>query len=227
MKPNATTQLSAPSPTTARVRTSPAPSSALLLALSALAVAFPAHASVSTSKCFDFNTRVIAALHEAPVKAGGDSVESGKRSDGTAWAAVRGGVNKPFPALLARLLDPETTRDPQVNEFKVEKVESPQYLAYIRRKNMVKQLLIMEVRWVEDWVYAVVEGTPQDPKTVVISYQKSEGTQFMERFCGSIVLRHTAGETTEVSQYEESRITGQGVSDRVSGLNDLLAKLRK
>lgn len=189
-----------------------------------LVVAAPASA---VGPCFDFSAKVTAPLREAArAKGEGDATEQGTREDHTVWAALRGEVRQPLGKVLERLLNHETTRDPSVDELRVEKLEAAQYLALHRVRSLVKPFLFVEVRWTEEWGYALAKGTAAEPEEVVISYQKTEGTSHMEHFCGSIVLRRAGAEATDVSQYEEARITGRSAQATVDGLAMVLKRLR-
>ncbi len=175
--------------------------------------------------CFDLRAPVVAALCEAP-RGAGDVLEKGARPDGTTWAALRGEVRQPLSSVLRRVLNHETFRDPSVDEVRVEQVEAPLVLARHRVRYLVKPFLFIEVRWTEDWAYALASGTVEQPEEVVVSYQKVEGSSHLHHFCGSLVLRRLGPGVTEVSQYEESRIDQHSVQDTVEGLELVLRRLR-
>ena len=62
--------------------------------------------------------------------------------------------------------------------------------------------------WTEAWAFSLVEGTPQSPQRVVVSYQKVAGTGHIERECGSYVLQSREDGTTDLSLYEEVKAAG-------------------
>ena len=173
--------------------------------------------------CFDFRTKVTQPLKELP-KGPGDVSQNGTTADRVYWAAARGEVQKPIEKVLAKLLDHETTRDTTISQVVVEPQEKGIYLARHKVQLTVK-VLFMYIRWTEDWAYALVDGTPEAPNTIVISYQKTEGTQHMSNFCDSMVLRRTPT-GTDVSQYQQGRVTGRSPQAMQEFLKTVLQRLR-
>jgi hypothetical protein len=179
------------------------------------------------ARCFDFNTKVVTALRPPPASASaGDVVEAGERAGDIIWTKVRGQIAKAPTRVLALLLNHETMRNPKIDAMTVKKLVSSQYLARHSVSYEVRPFPLVKVRWTEEWGYAVAEGTDQAPTAWVISYEKTEGTSYIEHFCGSIVLRRLSDTLTDMYRYEESKITRHGQSDQTKGLKGLLAKLR-
>jgi hypothetical protein len=175
--------------------------------------------------CFDFSHQVLAAIREvAPNPKGGDSEEIGTLPDNTRWAALRGQVDHPIEKVLEHLLEHEVMRDPRNTSVEITKMAPGPYLAR-HRVNVLVKMLFMKVTWVEDWVFALAEGTLEKPDKIVMSYQKTEGTSHIARFCDSLVLRRTPT-GTEVSHYQEGRITGRSSQAMLEFLKLVLTRLR-
>lgn len=179
-------------------------------------------------RCFDFNTKVTKPLGKMlPLKPGQDTSDLGDLKDGVNWASLRGTVKKPIKKVLDLLLDHKTTASPRVDEMEVAKVESPNYLARHDVKFLIKPFLFVKVRWTEQWAYTLVDGTPADPKEVLVSYQKVEGTSHIEHLCGSVVLRKLGPNETDVYQYEEAKATQRSAKDTLKGNIGTLKTLRE
>jgi hypothetical protein len=178
--------------------------------------------------CFNFNAEKISKpLQELEIgnelKMHGTAAEDKKST----WAKVRGTVPKPLKAVLALLLDHNTTKSPKVDEMKVFKVESPHYLELHKVHYEINPFPLIWVKWDEQWAYALIKGSAAEPEEVLISYQKSEGTSHIEHLCGNIELKKLNESTTDVYQYEEAKATNRTSEDTMNGLIGTLETLRK
>lgn len=177
--------------------------------------------------CFDLSQPVTKPLVEAPSgESTGDQGDSGTKTEGRAWARLRGRVAKPIARVLAMLQDHQLMRDPSIDELAVERRDRGPHLARLRVHSRVKPFLFVRVEWTDEWAYTLVEGTPEAPQKIVVAYQKIAGTSNIAHFCGNVVLRRLDAATTEVYQYEESKITGRSQREQAESLVSLLALLR-
>lgn len=189
--------------------------------------------ALADTTCFDFGAAVTKPLKEPPTdvsrpRNGQDESASGTTphdSDVT-WAWVRGVVKKPIEQVYALLLDHNTTKSPKA-EIEVEKIESPIYLALHRVKFTIRPFPLVRVQWIEDWAYALAAGSREHPETIVISYQKTEGTTHIRELCGSVVLRKVSEKTTDLYEYEQAKATRRSVVDTLNGVKGTLATLRR
>lgn len=181
--------------------------------------------AASEAVCFDFSHKVVAPIREVAANPkGGDAEEIGTLTDNTRWAALRGMVDHPIEKVFKQLVDYEVMRDPRNTSVEITKVPSGPYLAR-HRVNVLVKMLFMKVTWAEDWAFALAEGTPEKPDKIVISYQKTEGTSHIARFCDSLVLRRAAN-GTEVSHYQEGRITGRSSQAMLEFMKLVMTRLR-
>lgn len=158
---------------------------------------------------------------------GEDKSASGEAGDGVNWAAVRAQAGKPIATLYQLLLDHGNTRSPRVDEMALEKLENPAYLNLELVRFLIKPFLFVKIRWTEEWGFALAEGTVQDPREIVVSYEKTDGTSHIEHLCGNMVLRKLTDKSTDVFLYEEAKATGRKVKDTLDGLLGTLKTLRK
>lgn len=179
--------------------------------------------------CFDFNTKVTKPMKDPlPLKQNEDNSAFGKYDhNGVTWASLRGMVNKPMKQVLAMLLDHNTTKSSRVDDMEVIELKSPNYFARHDVKFLIKPFPLIKVRWTEQWAYALLSGTLDDPQEVLISYQKTEGTNHIEHLCGSVVLRRHGPNTTDVFEYEEAKATQRTPEDTLNGNLGTLKTLRK
>ncbi len=177
--------------------------------------------------CFDLSQPVTKPLVEAPPgESPGDQIDSGTTNEGRVWARIRGRVAKPIERVLAMLQDHQLMRDPSIDELLVERQERGPHLARMRVHSVVKPFPLVRLEWTDEWAYTLVKGTPEAPQTIVIAYQKIDGTSAIAHFCGNLVLRRLDAATTEVYQYEEAKIIGWSQRKQAESLAELLALLR-
>lgn len=69
---------------------------------------------------------------------------------------------------------------------------------------------IITVEFDITWRHGAVEGTVSDPELVAIRYQKTNGTEFIDRLEGSIVLRPVEDGITELDMVEHLEATAAG-----------------
>lgn len=193
-------------------------------ALLALTVT-PSAAAAEPSLCFDFDKKYEASpIKEAP-RGTADTQQTGMLPDAlTQWATVRGEVPLAIERVLRLLQEQQVVRDPSVVEMTLETRNPGPYL-FRQLKRQTAKRFIFTASWQEEWVYALTEGTRSAPNTVVVSYQKFEGTSHMAHYCGSIVLRRT-DHGTDVSWYREARITRRSAQAEIDAMKRYLQRLR-
>lgn len=174
------------------------------------------------AKCFDFNAKTVKPLHAVT-----DKPDSGKLETGQVWASTQSLIDKPIGQILKLLLDHNNTRSPRINEMDVEQLKDPNYLAHHLVKFVIKPFLFINIRWTEEWAYAIAAGTEENPSEVVVSYEKIDGTSHIEHLCGSIVLRKLGDAQTKVFLYEQAKATQRTAEDTLKGIEGTLKSLRE
>ena len=184
--------------------------------------------SVAFANCFDFKAKIIKPLHgESALKANDDVKDFGKADKNLTWALTRGEVKKPIQSVLSLLLNHNTTKSPRFHDLDVVTLQDSNYLSRHYVKFKIKPFLFITVEWEEEWGYALADGTPSEPKEIVISYEKVEGTSHIEHLCGSMVLRKLTASSTDVFMYEEAKATQRTATDTMNGVYGTLETLRK
>jgi hypothetical protein len=176
----------------------------------------PAWADDSASElCFDFAHPVQAPLQPAaafaaakPVDPDSDAVVSGLRTEGGGWATARGRLSAPIGSVLAVLRDHTTLKDPKDCDLRFEHEKRDGWLDFENVEVTLHPFPLVSVSWKEQWGFKITEGTETVPKKVVISYQKTEGTNHIRHFCGNIVLTaRPSKKDTDIAIYEETDAT--------------------
>lgn len=189
---------------------------------------FRPSAAHSEELCFDLSKRVTSplmspiALNEAI-----DTSASGERERHLKWGAVRGVVPKPIPQVLKSLLDPRIIKGPDQKGVKVTTQDRPGYLSLQEIEMTIRPLPFVSISWKEQWEYVLLEGTSAVPKAVLVSYQKTEGTSHIDRFCGSILVKALDDKKTDLFFYEEIKAARRSKEDIVQGHYGTLEALRK
>jgi hypothetical protein len=156
--------------------------------------------------CFDFSKAVnepllkpIALLKDE------DNFETGVAPYEVIWSAARGVVNLPVSKIMPWLLDHSEWKDVSRTKLTLEKVPSPHYLELHRLSVDANVFAFIWLHWVEEWGYRILKGTPTAPKSLLVSYQKVEGTGHITRLCGSVLVNAIGNNKSDVSFYEEAK----------------------
>ncbi|MEO5970320.1 MAG: hypothetical protein ABIQ95_10375 [Bdellovibrionia bacterium] len=188
-------------------------------------------AATSTPLCFDFNVPVKAPLktYNFGKSTNKDTTESGKLPDskGGIWGSALGKVELPIQSIYQLLLDHYTIKNPEKVKLKVYPQERNGYQDF-HVLMVTASAVVFKVNWEEEWAYKIIDGTSANPKKVVISYQKTTGTDYIPHLCGSIVLNSLGPKLTEVYLYEEVNALGKrSPQDTVKGHIGTLNTLRQ
>lgn len=144
-------------------------------------------------------------LKPPPLKPGSIQSHEGKRgSDGAEYAGARAVVRKPLKDLYLWLLDHTNWKDMSKTRLKTVESKKPGYLAFHTVEVDVNVWAFIRIQWVEEWAYALVEGTLKEPKEIQVSYQKKSGTSHLTKLCGSVTLKAMGPRETDVYFYEEA-----------------------
>jgi hypothetical protein len=189
-----------------------------LLLTAGLAAAVPVSAAeLPPGPCFDFSHKIVAPIVPAiPLVPGQDNHVFGTSPGGVAWASGRVILDMPAAAAYATLLDHRNFKDMKRTTITTTVVDQPNYMAF-HLVDIVVTLralfLKMELPWTEAWGYSLVDGTPDAPRAIVVSYQKVAGTDHIKRQCGSYVLQAREDGTTDLSLYEEVKADRRSARD--------------
>jgi hypothetical protein len=184
-----------------------------------------------TGPCFDLRGRVVEPLSPPiPLVPGHDSHVFGTYPSGVDWAAGRAVLDVPVESVLSRLLDHRNVKDMTRTTLTTTVLDRPGYIAF-HLVDVVVTLralfLKVTVPWTEAWAYALVDGAPQAPRRVVVSYQKIAGTGHIEHQCGSYVLQARDDGTTDLSLYEEVKADRRSAEDTRNMHRGILRSLRR
>lgn len=203
---------------------------ALIVGLGAFLLFTNAQAEEPKAPCFDLTQPSTALLKAAPTKF---EIEKDVSSFGTDsktnndWGQVSGVIKKPITNLIEQLVDPKTIRDNDNTTVKVQELKIPGFLKRFQEKIIIKPFLFITIEWTEDWGISVKDGTLKAPKSVVVAYQKTEGTSHIKHFCGNMVLETQKDGSTGIFLYEEVQADRRSAEDVMNGLIGTLRTLRK
>jgi hypothetical protein len=205
--------------------------SPLLLAAAMGLCATPVLAADLTGPCFDLRGTVVEPLSAPiPLVPGHDSHVFGTYPSGVGWAAGRAVLDVPIEGVLARLLDHRNVKDMTKTTLTTTVVDRPEYMAFhlVDIEVTLRALFLkVAVPWTEAWAYRLVEGSPQAPRRIVVSYQKVAGTGHIKRQCGSYVLQARDDGTTDLSLYEEVKADRRRPEDTRNMHRGILRNLRR
>ncbi len=194
----------------------------------ALSLLLSSGGTVQAGECFDFSKKVTEPLKEPIVlNETIDTSISGQTQSGVRWGSARGVVRKPIASAIERLLDPKTIKGPENRGVSIEKMQRPGYFAFRSVEMTVRPFLFISISWKEEWAYSLLRGTDAAPERILISYQKTEGTSHIERFCGSILVSKIDQNRTDLFFYEEIKAARRSPEDIIRGHIRTLESLRK
>jgi hypothetical protein len=181
--------------------------------------------------CFDLSKVSLKLLKEEPKlfsMPGKENSEFGtEEKTGYQWAKADGIVEKPISELLKRLQNPMTTRNPEITKLEVTEVPVLDAILKQKIKIKVRPVFFMTLEWEEEWLFSTKKGTPGNPESIVISYQKTSGTSHIQHFCGNILLQKIDPHTTGVYLTEEILASRRSARDVYQGLLGTLRILRE
>lgn len=182
--------------------------------------------------CFDFTTTVVEPRRPPlPMLDGRDNSAFDTTAAGVAWASTRARLEVPLRDVYARLLDHRNHKDMRKTVLTTTKLERPGYLEFQRVDVVVTvRALLVKVKlpWSEEWGFALAEGTPDQPRRIVASYQKLPGgTKHMKHQCGSYVVQAIDEASSDLSLYDEVIADRRDARDTRDMQAGILANLRR
>jgi len=181
----------------------------------------------SARKCFDLAVPVTEPLHPPiPLIDGRDNTAFATYPDGIDWAAARGVIREPIEVVYSRLLDHRNLKDMSKTKLETQVFERPGLLEYHLVSVAVTLNVVFfkkTITWSEEWGFSLAGGTRERPEKIVASYQKLDGTKYLQHQCGSYVLQRLPTGFTDISLYEEVRASHRSARDT---LNMHLGNLR-
>lgn len=194
----------------------------LLVTLSSLSVLAAAPVS---ARCFDFSQKVVHPLRAVPAEKGREVREGGKTPAGRAWVGYRSQFPQPVSRVLQLLLDHNLTKG-EADEAVATLQPSEHYLALQNVKFRTTPVPLIKLTWTEEWAYALKSGTVESPEEIVINYEKTDGTHFIQYMCGSIVVRRTDDGASDVYWFEEAQVTQRSAKDMQATLESIFNLIR-
>lgn len=193
--------------------------------LLAIPLAAPGDGAEVTAPCFDFTTQIVEPMRPPiPMIAGQDNNVYGTYPNGVDWAATRALVELPIRAVYERLLDHRNVKDMKKTTLSTTVLDRPGYLEFHRVDVTVylrALFLKVKIGWTEEWAYALLDGTREEPRAILVSYQKAGGTRYLKHQCGSYLMQAHGETATDLSLYDEvvaSRRSAEDTRDMQAGI---------
>lgn len=157
-----------------------------------------------------------------PTLGQGLTMTSGER-DGLYWAHARGLVEADAGAVWEALRNPEVCADRrEVDEYTWEDNVLPEFDFSFVFHNTVRNPVT--VNYDLTWVHELQEGEISDPASVVIRFDKTDGTQFIDKLAGSVVVTAT-DQGTEIAFQEHLEAALRDETTLEQYLTDLFADI--
>jgi hypothetical protein len=142
------------------------------------------------------------------------------------WAAGGTCILRPIRDVWSVLHNYELLKWDGVDDIEVTGLPPPQndVIDYDSVKYIVHNFIT--VSWTMEWVHALSEGSLQDPKQVVVRYQRVSGTHYVPFWEGYIVLHKLTDTVTGVEMLDRLKASRTGENDCRGNVTDLIAKMR-
>ena len=189
-----------------------------------------AGADGSRSTCFDLSEAITEPLRPSiPLLEGSDNTAFATHPNGIAWAAARAVIRRPIEVVYLKLLDHRNVKNMRKTELDTQVFERPGLLEYHLVSVVVTLKVVLlkkTIAWSEEWGFSLAEGTRDKPDRIVASYQKVDGTKYLEHECGSYVLQRLGDDATDISLYEEVKAPRRSARDTMNMHLGILRNLR-
>ncbi len=156
----------------------------------------------------------------------GTKTAKGKSTEERVWAAVQGESGRPVSALLKELLSHETTRAGKVTKMEITPHEDRNFLARQSVRFEVDPMPFVSVDWTETWAFSLLSGRASEPREILGSYEKVDGTSHIEHLCGNFLITRARPSKSRIYIYEEAQATGRSEDDTLNGILTTLKKLQ-
>jgi hypothetical protein len=180
--------------------------------------------------CFDLSRKNVRLLAPPPSHfppPGSELLEHGtEKITGLDWGRVAGTVKRPIDRVNALLLEPLFTRNPKHTTVTRLPLSENGSLNRYRVKITVKPIFFLTLEWEEEWTHALIEGTAEAPKSILISYQKTAGTSHIRHFCGNILIKALSPDSSGVYLVEHIDADRRDSEEVMNGLLGTLKALR-
>ena len=192
-----------------------------------------AHAGEIPRHCFDFEKKIdspVPLLDQKPIPPSSEwekGISALGKTNEIDWAYTSGTVKKPVSAIYQKLLDPKTIRGEKGPKVEMKELKSQNFMKLFEESINAKPTFFISLDWIEKWAYRLKEGTEKDPKEIQIFYEKMSGTNFIDHFCGNILLKALSPDSTSVFLYEEIKASHRDSEDVLKGITGTLNTLRK
>ena len=131
--------------------------------------------------------------------------------------------------MYLKVLDHRNVKNMLKTKLDTQVLERPGLLEYHVVSVVVTLKVVLfkkKIAWSEEWGFSLAEGTREKPDRIVVSYQKVDGTKYLEHECGSYVLQRLGHDATDVSLYDEIKATRRSASDTMNMHLGILRNLR-
>ncbi len=153
--------------------------------------------------------------------------------DGDRIFGVAGGcVARPIREVWAALMNYDTMRSPDVNEYRIsgrpDLVDPSRHLLVVWDISNVHIALggIVKPQWLVRWYYALTYGTTAAPLQVLANYQKVEGTDYISHLSGGYVLDRVSENMTSFVVTESVKAAQTDTNRIYKEVSDVLGKIR-
>lgn len=140
------------------------------------------------------------------------------------WVQARAYVHAPLARVYEALRDPEVVTDRRrVSTWTARRGTEPMYPFSFVVHNVVHDIITIEFDVA--WRLGPIEGTESTPTRVGARYQKTEGSSYIERMEGSVVVVAVDDHTSELQFVRRINSSGSGAADAEQYIRDCYASV--
>jgi hypothetical protein len=143
------------------------------------------------------------------------------------WAVTQGESDRKIDDILKEILGHQTTRSARVSEMQIHVVANPHFLMVQDVHFEVHPFPLIHINWNENWAVSLLKGDAENPQKILVTYEKTSGTSYIQQLCGQFELTSEPNGKTLVDIYEEAAAKGRTEQDTLSGISSTLRALQK
>lgn len=114
-----------------------------------------------------------------------------KEPEDSYWAEATLKTKTPLSTILSRIKDPKFFKDPKKQDLKVEMLPLSQNASLFQKFALtvgMQVIVFLHIEWIEQFEYFRLKGSETEPESIFVRYQKTSGTKYLKKFCGTLKI---------------------------------------
>lgn len=149
------------------------------------------------------------------------------------WTETLAQSKKTVKELLNQLEQPENIKNifknPKTQTINATELPAKQAGNVLYKKIQLdiemNPVLFVYINWVEDYLIKILKGTPQKPESFMLYYQKTSGTKYIKKYCGTLLVEALPNKATSLHFAEEINASHRTVEEMLESAKEIIQQL--